>query len=200
MSFDALLGLIDQFGYPALFFSLWLGIVGMPIPDEVIVMTGGFVTALGLLHVIPAFLVTYLGVVFGLSLGYVIGYRVGAPILDKLARKKKIAPYLQKSQEMLDRHGAWALCWSYFLPVVRHVVPYLVGVNRMPFARYALFSYTTGLVWTLVFFIVGRLFGQYIEEIGATVTRYGQYALLAAAGALLILWLVRRLRSQYTEV
>lgn len=40
MYFD-IIALIGDYGYVALFFALWLGIVGMPIPDEVIVMTGG---------------------------------------------------------------------------------------------------------------------------------------------------------------
>ncbi len=43
------------------------------VPDEVIVMTGGALTANGFLHVLPAFMLTYLGVVSGLSLGYVLG-------------------------------------------------------------------------------------------------------------------------------
>ena len=41
MNYDTLLSLIGHYGYFALFFALWLGIVGMPIPDEVVVMTGG---------------------------------------------------------------------------------------------------------------------------------------------------------------
>ena len=42
---------IEQYGYWALFFCLWLGIIGMPIPDEMIVMSGGFVSSLGILSV-----------------------------------------------------------------------------------------------------------------------------------------------------
>lgn len=73
LTYDNLLNMIQTFGYPALFFALWLGIVGTPIPDEVIVMIGGAVAAHGLLQPIPAFAVTYLGVVSGLSIGYVLG-------------------------------------------------------------------------------------------------------------------------------
>lgn len=40
MDYNTLLSYIQHFGYAALFFALWLGIVGMPIPDEVVVMTG----------------------------------------------------------------------------------------------------------------------------------------------------------------
>jgi membrane-associated protein len=188
MSVDLLLVWIEQYGYFALFFALWLGIVGLPIPDEGVVMTGGFVASAGLLHIVPAFLITYLGVVSGLSLGYVIGHRAGAPILDKLASKPKWAPYVIKSQRLLQRFGPSALCISYLFPVVRHIVPYLVGAGRMTFPRYALYSYTSGLLWTVLYFAIGCVFGEYAEEIAAVMNTYGLYSLcmmvvLTGAGA-----------------
>ncbi len=42
MELHELMSYIEQYGYWALFFCLWLGIIGMPIPDEMIVMSGGF--------------------------------------------------------------------------------------------------------------------------------------------------------------
>ncbi|MEI4616319.1 DedA family protein [Bacillus cereus] len=174
MELHELLSYIEQYGYWALFFCLWLGIIGMPIPDEMIVMSGGFVSLLGILNVIPAFLLTYLGVVSGLSLGYILGKIFGTKVLDKLMKKKK-AKYIVKSQEMVEKYGHYALVTSYFIPVVRHVVPYLVGMNNMSFKTYALYSYTTGFLWTLVYFVLGSLFGQHIERIVAVAIEYGLY-------------------------
>ncbi|HFK1737681.1 MULTISPECIES: DedA family protein [Bacillus cereus group] len=174
MELHELLSYIEQYGYWALFFCLWLGIIGMPIPDEMIVMSGGFVSSLGILSVIPAFLLTYLGVVSGLSLGYILGKVFGTKILHKLMKKKK-AKYLIKSQEMVDKYGQYALVTSYFIPVVRHIVPYLVGMNNMSFKTYAFYSYTTGFVWTLVYFVLGALFGKHIESIVAIAIEYGVY-------------------------
>ncbi|MDC7728945.1 DedA family protein [Bacillus cereus group sp. MYBK120-1] len=174
MELHELLSYIEQYGYWALFFCLWLGIIGMPIPDEMIVMSGGFVSSLGILSVIPAFLLTYLGVVSGLSLGYILGKIFGTKVFDKLMKKKK-AKYLLKSQQMVEKYGHYALVTSYFIPVVRHIVPYLVGMNNMPFKTYALYSYTTGFVWTLVYFVLGALFGQHIESIVAIAIEYGLY-------------------------
>ena len=89
MELHELLSYIEQYGYWALFFCLWLGIIGMPIPDEMIVMSGGFVSSLGILSIIPAFLLTYLGVVSGLSLGYILGKIFGTKVLHKLMKKKR---------------------------------------------------------------------------------------------------------------
>ncbi|RAV16098.1 DedA family protein [Paenibacillus contaminans] len=173
MNYEWLLSLLEQFGYAALFFALWLGIVGMPIPDEVIVMTGGAVTVNALLHPIPAFVLTYLGVVSGLSLGYVLGRYLGTPVLTRLRRKKKMEKYLHFSETLVQKYGSFAIGISYFFPIVRHVMPYVVGVHNMSFKRYALFSYTTGLVWTFLFFTVGRYAGNHVEEIGMLLYEYG---------------------------
>ncbi len=146
----------------------------MPIPDEMIVMSGGFVSSMGILSVIPAFLLTYLGVVSGLSLGYILGKVLGTKVIDKLMKKKK-AKYLLQSKKMIGRYGQYALVTSYFIPVVRHIIPYLVGMNNMSFKIYAFYSYTTGFVWTLVYFILGSLFGKHIETIVVLTTEYGIY-------------------------
>lgn len=188
MELHELLSYIEQYGYWALFFCLWLGIIGMPIPDEMIVMSGGFVSSLGILNVIRAFLLTYLGVVSGLSLGYILGKIFGTKVLDKLMKKKK-AKYLLKSQQMVEKYGHYALVTSYFIPVVRHIVPYLVGMNNMSFKVYALYSYTTGFVWTLVYFVLGSLFGQHINKIVSIAIEYGVYfgglVFVVASGAYL---------------
>ncbi|WP_054950321.1 DedA family protein [Numidum massiliense] len=170
---------ITEYGYIALFISLWLGIVGMPIPDEVIVMSAGAVSAMRLLQPVPSFLVTYLGVISGLTIGYLIGRVAGTLLLDKLLRKKKWQKYVDKSRHLLDKYGPFALCISYFFPFVRHLVPYLVGMNKMSFGRYTLFSFTTGCAWTALYFVLGFLFGSHIEKIGRLVNQFGWYALYA---------------------
>ncbi|MGE7883106.1 DedA family protein [Bacillus sp. NPDC094077] len=194
MELHELLSYIEQYGYWALFFCLWLGIIGMPIPDEMIVMSGGFVSSLGILRVIPAFLLTYLGVVSGLSLGYILGKIFGVRVLNKLMKKKK-AKYVVKSQEMVEKYGHYALVTSYFIPVVRHIVPYLVGMNNMSFKTYALYSYTTGFVWTLVYFVLGSLFGQHIERIVAVAIEYGVYLGGIIAVIVSVFYLYRQKRN-----
>lgn len=174
MELNELILYIEQYGYAALFFCLWLGIIGMPIPDEMIVMSGGFVSSLGILHVVPAFILTYLGVVSGLSIGYILGRVFGVKVVDKMMKKTK-TKHLEKSQQLVHKYGHYALVMSYFIPFVRHIVPYLVGMNHMSFQRYVLYSYTTGFVWTLLYFILGSTFGKHIEAIVKLATQYGLY-------------------------
>jgi membrane-associated protein len=196
MTYDSLIAMIGQYGYAALFFALWLGIVGMPIPDEGIVMIGGAVTSSGILKPFPAFLLTYLGVVSGLSLGYVLGRWIGTPVLERLRRKQKMAVYLDKSEKLIDRYGSYALVISYFFPVIRHIIPYLVGINKMTFRRYALISYSTGLVWTLLFFITGYLVGDHVKDAIALVERYGYRLLWVPLVMLVVLIIIKKWKKQ----
>jgi len=194
MNYDSLVMMIHDFGYAALFFALWLGIVGIPIPDEVIVMTGGAVTANGILLVIPAFLLTYLGVISGLSLGYVLGRTMGEKIVNRLRRRQKFDKYFMISDRLVQKYGRFALSISYILPIVRHVMPYLVGLHRMKFRHYALFAYTSGLIWTLTFFTVGRLVGKHIEEIGKLIYNYGVELLVLVLIGLTMLLIIQILK------
>lgn len=195
MDLHELLLYIQHYGYGALFFCLWLGIIGMPVPDEMVVMSGGFVSSMGILKPIPAFMLTYLGVVSGLSLGYILGKMFGSKILDRIMKKKKMK-YLLKSQELLNRYGRYALVTSYFIPVVRHIVPYLVGINNMPFKTYAKYSYVTGFVWTLLYFIIGFIFGGNIERIVELTTKYGVFFGVAIVAAFGISYLYRHRKEQ----
>jgi membrane protein DedA with SNARE-associated domain len=186
MEITMIIDAVQEYGYSALFFFLWLGIVGMPIPDEVVVMSGGFVTSLGLLSTIGALVVTYAGVVSGLSLGYVIGRFFGEHAIRYLTRKKKLETYLEKSNQLIAKYGKTALIISYFIPVVRHIVPYLVGIHKMPYTQYALYSYSAGFVWTVSLFLAGKYFGNHILLMADGFQKYG-YVFMTLIGCFLLI-------------
>lgn len=163
MTIELITHLVPQYGYLALFFLLWLGIIGMPIPDEVVVMSAGLAASLGIIHPIMAFLVTYAGVISGLSIGYLLGRVIGIPALEYLAQKKDMSRYINKANRLVEDLDSYALVASYFFPVIRHVVPYIVGMTKISYSKYALFSYSTGFIWTLIYFAIGIYFGSNIN-------------------------------------
>lgn len=192
-SLDMLLGIIEQYGYLALFFMLWLGIVGLPIPDELVVAAGGFLASRGILDPFYAFLAGYFGVASGLTIGYLLGRWFGKPILRRLARKPKMHAYIVKSSALIEKYGTFSLCISYLLPVVRHVVPYIVAMGGMTYRRYALYSYTTGLVWTAGFYYVGHIFGRNMEMVVSLTRKYGFIALGIIIILIVLILIIRRI-------
>ncbi|GAA4704515.1 DedA family protein [Brevibacillus fulvus] len=193
MHMNMLMSIIEHYGYVAIFFLLWLGIVGLPIPDELVVATGGFLGSIGLLDPFYAFLFGYLGVSSGLSIGYFLGKWFGKPILDWLSKKEKMEKTIQRSTALIHRYGTYSLCFSYLFPVVRHLVPYIVAMGGMTYRRYALIAYPIGLLWTAFFYFLGHFFGKSMESIVELTRRYGFYALGAVVLLIVLLLIVRRL-------
>jgi membrane-associated protein len=192
MEINLLMSIIEQYGYVAIFFLLWLGIVGLPIPDELVVATGGFLVSIGLLDPFYSFLAGYLGVASGLTIGFLLGKFFGKPILQWLSRSEKMRHAVERSTCLLEKYGTTALCISYLFPVVRHVVPYVVAMGGMTYRRYAILSYPIGLVWTIVFYLLGYIFGNNVEAIVNMVRKYGLYTLLILAAILAIGFVIRR--------
>src|SRR5262249_10845952 len=58
---DALFNWVSQFGYPALFSLLMLGIVGLPIPDETLLTFAGYLVFKNELNLIPTLATAFLG-------------------------------------------------------------------------------------------------------------------------------------------
>jgi membrane-associated protein len=156
MEFDWLLA---EYGYAALFVAFCLGIVGLPVPNEVVIMTGGAASLEGLLLPIPAFLMAYAGICCGLTVGFTIGRFVGLPILQWIGRGPKFEKYVERSQQLVEKYGSAALLFTYFIPIVRNVMPYVVGANAMSYGTFALFAYSGALIWNLIFFWIGRFTG-----------------------------------------
>lgn len=196
MSTEFVLEMVGSYGYVALFAFLFLGIVGLPINDETLVMLGGFVAAQGILRPLPTFLVTYLGVLSGMNIGFVLGRLFGSAWLDRMcARSPRVHRQVQRAQDWLTRYGTPVIILTYYVPGVRHVVPYLIGISHMPYWRFALIAFSGALIWTGLFFWAGYVVGDYWEQVAGALNRYGVYFGLALAAVVGAIALLRRRRT-----
>lgn len=185
MGYDLLTAFIQELGYAAFFFALCFGIIGLPIPNEAVVMTGGAVAASGLLSPVPTFIAVFLGIACGLTSGYLIGKAAGLQFAKRIESKKSFHKTLKTSERLRAKYGSFAICLFVFLPLLRHLSMYIVGLNKMPYPRYAAYTYSTAVVWTAIYFLTGYFVEEYIEEIGYRVNRYGIivfWCLLSAVG------------------
>ena len=66
-------------GAPALFALLTLGVFGLPIPDESILVLAGLLVSRGQLGAAPTIAAAAGGVMFGISIGFAIGRFAGVP-------------------------------------------------------------------------------------------------------------------------
>jgi membrane protein DedA with SNARE-associated domain len=185
MGYDLLLSIIEDVGYFALFLVLCLGLIGLPIPNEAVVMTGGALAASDVLSPAPAFIMTCLGICSAMTFGYSIGRFAGSKLSDWFSSKKNISKFLIKSEQLSERYGGYAISISLCLPFLRHVTPYVMGLNKMPFKRFILFAYPSAFVWTLIYFIIGIFVGDQVQALSALIYKYGVWIVSALVAAII---------------
>ncbi|MHA6484256.1 DedA family protein [Paenibacillus sp. strain BS8-2] len=198
MGYELLLSIIEQLGYIALFLVLCLGIIGLPIPNEAVVMTGGALASSGVLSPVPAFIMTCLGICSAMTFGYSVGRFAGTKLADWFRKRKNIGTFIDKSEELSHKFGGYAISISLCLPFLRHVTPYVMGMNKMKYGRFAMFAYPSAFIWTLIYFVIGSLVGDQVERIAELIYQYGIWIIgvLVAVVAGYIVYRFQKSRSQ----
>ncbi len=184
---------ISHYGYFGIFSLLFLGIVGLPVPDETLLTLTGFLIYRGDLHIIPAFLSAYLGSITGISVSYAIGSTFGHRVLVKYGHYVHITEErLNKAHAWFEKTGRWALFLGYFIPGIRHVVAILAGTSELEMWEFALFAYTGGLLWTSVFLSIGFFFGDKWQIMLGTFHHHLYVVSIAAFILLIVFYFLRK--------
>lgn len=157
---------IGQYGYIAIFLLLTIGIVGLPLPDEILLTYLGYVTSLGTLTFFNTFLSAFLGALCGISISYYLGVKLGEPFIRKIGPKLFIKDRaVQKTGTLFNKYGPFVLFICYFIPGVRHVAAYLAGITEFSKKRFALFAYSGAFIWVFTFLIIGNRLGDNWEVV-----------------------------------
>lgn len=187
MDLDFILNIIEEGGYAGLFFWLWLGIFGMPVPNEVIIMTVGFASSKKILNPLLTFMVTYSGILVALTTIYSLGRFLGRPLLRFLEKRKKFAHSISISLHLIEKYHSHSLLFSYFFPGIRNFVPFIYGSSRLSYKSFAFFAYIGALLWLSIVFTLGYLFGDHID----TIMHYGKELLILIAISFTIFVIVK---------
>ncbi|WP_227939925.1 DedA family protein [Alkalihalobacillus deserti] len=152
--------LIFEYGYWGIFLALVGGIVGLPVPDEILLVTIGYYAYLGRVDIYTALVSSYLGSIIGITISYLLGTKLGLPFLLNYGEKIRLTPTrVHKAQQLFFKHGKWLLVIGYFIPGVRHLTGYLAGIARMPLRTFMIYSYVGALFWVTLFVVTGYELG-----------------------------------------
>jgi membrane protein DedA with SNARE-associated domain len=174
----SMIQLLQQYGYTGIFFYLILGIVGIPLPDEITMTFLGYLASIGHLDLIYTYLSALSGSICGITISYGLGLRFGYPFLKKFGRKIFITRRrLRIAQLLFRKYGSWLLFIGYFIPGVRHVTAYIAGISRLTFMRFAIYAYIGAIFWCGTFVGLGYVFGANYERVFAVIHQYGMHLL-----------------------
>ena len=161
MPLDAVLHLIASFGYIALFALLVGGLVGIPVPDEMLLMVAGYLVFKGGLNGPGAAMAAFLGSICGITITYFLGRTGGYYLIKKLFSFFNISQdRLAHAVALIGSRGRWAMPLSYFMPGLRQATPFTAGTLGIRFAVFAAATYPAGLVWAAAFVALGYYAGE----------------------------------------
>ena len=190
---------VASYGYVALGSLLMLGIVGLPIPDEVLLSYAGLLVYEGRMQLAPTLCVAVLGSWIGITVSYVIGLTAGKALLHTHSHLLHVSPErLQMIRRWFAKGGKLLLTFGYFLPGIRHATAIFAGVSGLRLGVFMFFAYSGGLIWATTFILLGRAFGREWFKLSDKVHKILLIVSGAVALAILIYMLIKRIKKNKT--
>jgi len=97
--------------------------------------------------------------ILGDAVNYAIGYYVGPKIFhyenSRLLNKK----HLLQAHEFYEKYGGVTIILARFIPIIPTFAPFVAGIGRMTYRKFALYNVTGGIAWVLLFLLGGWWFG-----------------------------------------
>jgi len=152
---------ISRHGPLGLASLLALGVVGIPLPDEILLTFAGSLIAQGQLPLPGTLLAAVSGAAVGITLSYAAGRFAGARQLGAGARRGLIPPRkVDATRGWFERTGRWGLVVGYFVPGVRHLTALVAGSVGLPFPQFATFAWLGAALWCCTFVTLGMALGR----------------------------------------
>ena len=167
---------VADYGYFGIFFLLILGIVGLPVPDEWLLVFAGYLAFKNVLGFVPTLAIAVIGSACGLTVSYVLGRTSGHYFLRRCGRWLSIDEQkLSRAQEWFHKLGRWVLVVGPFIPGVRNLMGYMAGASRLRLDVFARFAYLGALISSTTFVTFGYFAGRHVGW------SYARFPLIAVA-------------------
>ena len=183
-----LFDLLTRDGAWVLFVAQALGIVGLPIPDELLLTLAGGLVRRGDLRGPATLAAAIAGSLVGTTLSYTLG-RLGGRALHHLTAIN--GGTLERAQSWFDRFGKWLLAFGCFVPGVRHVTALAAGSAALDFRTFCAYAYPGVAVWSTTFVAIGYYAGAGREwEHAALLLRAHLVLVAVVLGALAVAYMI----------
>jgi membrane-associated protein len=104
-------------------------------------------------------LVLVVAAVLGDAINYAIGYVVGPGVFSREDSRLLNKKHLLRAHEFYEEYGGITIVLARFIPIVRTFAPFVAGIGRMTYRRFAIYNVTGGAAWILLFLVAGWFFG-----------------------------------------
>ncbi|WP_322975070.1 VTT domain-containing protein [Pedobacter sp. MC2016-05] len=97
--------------------------------------------------------------ILGNSVNYQLGKYFGIKVFKENNKILKLK-YYHQSHEYFEKHGAKAIIFSRFLPIIRTIAPFVAGAARMSFGKFTYYNILGGIAWIASLLFAGYLLGK----------------------------------------
>lgn len=168
---DFIFSLFHNFGYLGMFLGMVLEAVIIVIPSEAILATGGILASQGVFSFFGAFLTGLLGSVFCAIVIYFMGYFGGRPFIRKFGKYFFMKEEdLEKSDSWFSKYGMFGALLGRNFPIIRTLISLPIGIMRMSFFKFLLFTIIGSIPWTFLFVWLGYTLGNGWIYVNAKIT------------------------------
>ena len=156
---------MEQFGYIGVFFLIMLENLFPPIPSEVILTFGGFMTTQTDLTVFGVIVASTLGSVAGAIILYGIGAIVGIERIERFVDKwgkflRLTSKDVHKANTWFEKYEVWTVFFCRFIPLIRSLISLPAGMAKMKFWIFLLLTTLGTLIWNMVLVNIGAAVGE----------------------------------------
>ena len=155
---------VQQWGYYALFLFTCLetsAFLGLIIPGETVVVLAGILAGRGVLDLGDTIMIASAGAIAGDSVGYFIGHRFGYDLRRRHRRRMFIKKqHLEQTEAFFHRYGGKTVFLGRFFGWLRAFAPLVAGIAKMPYWRFLFFHVYGGILWAIVFSLLGYVTGN----------------------------------------
>lgn len=193
--------LVQHFPYLGLFVLLVLGTLGLPFPEDGILLLGGFLIAHGVIHPLPGFLVIYSGLLMTDFLLYSVGRKYGRKLVEHRKFHKIITnDRLAKLEKKFKKWGVLVVFFGRHLLGVRAQIFLVAGVMKMSWKKFLLVDGTSALLTITLWGGLGYWGGNSVHTLTKNIKNLELIFILILAGSILIGLLNKYLKHKRIKI
>ena len=181
---ELIIQIMNNFGYIGVFLLITIENVFPPIPSEVILLFGGFMTTYTSMNVIGVIVASTLGSVLGAIILYYIGKILNKERLKKIITSKpgkllRLKPEdIDKADKWFDTKGNKTVFFCRFIPVIRSLISIPAGMSEMPMKKFLIYTTLGSLIWNAALTIAGSIVGENWTSILEIMDNYSHIAVI----------------------
>ncbi len=135
-------------------------LAGFFLPGDSLLFSVGVASGAAGINVYVVCAALMVAAILGDNLGYYLGYQTGPKIFSRPKSRFFHPDQIQRTEAFYEKHGAKAIIYARFIPIVRSCTPFIAGVARMPYSRFLSFSLLGGIIWIAAITALGSQLGH----------------------------------------